>query len=101
MNIAKGAFVVLSLLLLGAGCASRTSPLDKEWLKLEQSRETRLRESELFDRKIICQDMVDKFKKRYNNVSGGDYNPFSNTCSIDYEIDGEKNSSDMELMGDK
>jgi hypothetical protein len=56
--------------------------------------------NDLFDKKIKCQDEVDKFKKKYNNVTGGSYNEFSNSCDIEFEIEGKKQVSNMELMSD-
>lgn len=67
---------------------------------LELDKESRYKESEAFDRKIKCQDMIDKFKKRYNNVSGGSYDATFNTCEIEYKDGGKKETSNMEFMSD-
>jgi hypothetical protein len=67
---------------------------------LEKDREKRLYESEIFDRKIKCQGMVEEFKKRYNNVTGGSYNNILNTCDIEYRDGISKESSPMEFMSD-
>jgi len=67
---------------------------------IDELREERLNSSEVFDRKVKCQDIVDDFKNRYNNVVGGSYNKFSNSCSIKYKSNGEVDNSDMESMAD-
>jgi len=71
----------------------------KQQDKLSQQ-ENRLAESDLFNRKAKCQEMVTVFKARYNNVTGGSYDTASSTCNIEYRKDGGKAYSTMDEMSD-
>ncbi|MFA5413056.1 MAG: hypothetical protein WC348_00750 [Patescibacteria group bacterium] len=62
--------------------------------------EERLRESDMLDRYIKCQGIVDKFRDRYNNVTGGGYNSITNSCDIEFESNGKKQTADMDSMSD-
>lgn len=62
--------------------------------------ETRLLESDIFNRKVKCQEMVTTFKARYNNVTGGNYNTASSTCNIEYRTNEGKASMPMDEMSD-
>lgn len=100
--------ILSSLVLLGAGCdlnfASKDDLANLEtkvaFLQNEIDEKPTMTDNEIFNHRVTCQEMVDRFKKRYNNTTGGFYNIDLNTCMIKYSVDNKEEVTSMEFLSD-
>ena len=101
--IALGGFLSYFLYVSAGSLSSYLNTLKLQKVIAEKrlsETEKRLRESDMLDRYIKCQGMVDKLRDRYNNVTGGGYNFGTNSCDIEYMSNGKKETADMDSMSD-
>jgi len=97
-----------SLTLLGSGCdlnfASKEDITNLEtkfnYLQDKIDEKPTMTDNEIFNHRVTCQEMVDRFKKRYNNTTGGFYNIDLNTCMIKYSVDNKEEVTSMEFLSD-
>lgn len=53
-----------------------------------------------FEKEMRCQEMLDRLKKRWNNVVGCYYDSTQNTCMVAYKDNGKTRYSQIEHMVD-
>ena len=101
--------ILIGFVLVGGGCdlnfASKDDFTNLEtkvaFLQNEIDEKPTMTDNEIFNHRVTCQEMVDRFKKRYNNTTGGYYETDLNTCMIKYSVDGKEEVTSMELLSDK
>lgn len=74
--------------------------IQREQQDLDQAKEERLKESELFERRAACRNQFSELDEQFNNVQGTRYDEISNTCIVIYRDleTGETEESPVEFF---
>lgn len=101
---------ILLLMLILSGCDDkvktlelRVSELESELAKVQTERneqEKELKSNTEFEKEMQCQEMLDRLKRRWNNIVGCYYSSYYNTCMVKYMKNGVVNESKIEDMTD-
>jgi len=108
-KVKNSSCILLSFILL-TSCVDNVKPLEnrvgeiKEELN-EVKKELRELQDKInsnteFEKEMQCQEMLDRLKKRWNNIIGCYYSSYENTCMVKYKVNGETKESRIEDMSD-
>ena len=110
MKKIKHLLSIILLIFLFASCDDKVKSLEYRVSDLEEelgdvkSELTELKDeinsNSQFEKEMQCQEMLDRLKKRWNNVVGCYYSSYYNTCMVKYKIDGKVKESKIEDMSD-
>jgi hypothetical protein len=110
MKKMKHLLSILFLMLSLSSCDDKVKSLEyrvddlKEELDDVKSELTELKDeinsNSQFEKEMQCQEMLDRLKRRWNNVVGCYYNSYYNTCMVKYKFNGEVKVAKIEEMSD-
>lgn len=110
MKKIKYSFFIILLMFVLAGCDNKVKSLEYQVNELESdlnevknelnSLKNEIKSNTQFEKEMQCQEMLDRLKKRWNNIVGCYYSSYHNTCMVKYKINGEVKESRIENMSD-
>tara|TARA_B110001469_G_C9345913_1_gene182844 strand:- start:110 stop:430 length:321 start_codon:yes stop_codon:yes gene_type:complete len=74
----------------------RVASLEEEMSELKNELESNTQ----FEKEMQCQEMLDRLKKRWNNIVGCYYSSYQNTCMVKYKKNGKIEEARIEDMSD-
>ena len=74
----------------------RVAALEQEVSELKNELEANAQ----FEKEMQCQEMLDRLKKRWNNIVGCYYSSYYNTCMVKYKKNGKIMEAGIEDMSD-